>query len=305
MTALTAAFISCMSLNTGEGTYIPREDAEGQTAALLLCEQMKHHSNESYWKNIYNSDSILLLPLDVRVSMNGYLERGDIHSWMRTSRDNLNSCQQYVRNLISIKFDYLLNHNDSGVTLKHLLEIPFIDPISTNASNIVIYFRPSNRTSSKYIGIDSVSGNAFISFWIKKVHLSHHQWKIITFIFNETGIDCIYCSDTSQIFTLKKPIKINSIKFKQSDLNDIRAINALLLNKKIGSILGEDDTWCLNEHWFDAMIWPRIKGKFTSVGDCLQCRTLKSRRIWVSCFCSLLCMLWGLFMLWLLQLDPM
>ena len=262
-----------------KGTEIGIKDSDD--AILLLDERMSCYLEMEHFENIHNTDAMQLLSSDIRVSITIYLERRDIHSFMRTSKNNLDSCKQYVHDFVTGKFRYLLNHNESKITIKHLLKIPFVDPISINSWTISFYFRPFNRTSSKYIGIDNVSGNAFISFWIKKVHLSHHQWKIITFIFNGTGIDCIYCSDTSQIFTLKKSIKINSIKYKQSDLNDIKAINALLLNKKISSILGEDDTWCLNEHWFDAMIWPRIKGKFTKARRCVQCKTRKSRQMWV------------------------
>ena len=205
------------------------------------------------------------LPLDPRVSILQYLHKCDIHSLMRTSKNNRDSCKQYVRNLLSIKFDYLLTHNESEITLKHLLNIPFVSSIAMNASSMPFYFakkRNDSTKSSKYIGIDSKTNNGFISFWLKRIKISDPQCNIITIVFNATNIHCIYWSDTSDISSLHDPIYIYSLERTQSsNSKDINGINAIMLNGKIRDVWDDGVMWCLNDQWKSSMFWPKIKDK--------------------------------------------
>ena len=134
------------------------------------------------------------LSLDMRVSIIEYLPTKSINSLMRTNQNNLYSCNQYIYRLLSHKFSYLLNVSNA-INIKHLLSIPFVDSIKINVSRMPFYFGKSNGTSAKYIGLDTKTNNAFISFYLKKVYTEpFRRWKIISFVFNETSIESIYLS---------------------------------------------------------------------------------------------------------------
>ena len=213
-----------------------------------------------------------LLPLDIRVSVNWYLEKKDIHSWMRSCKSNLASCRQHVRNLLCSKFEFLLNHNESRIDIKHLLNIPFVDPIVMNASMMPSYFgtRGGSKVSSKYIGIDSETGNGFLSFLIKKVQVECHQCRIITIVLNETNVHRIYYTHRFQsLFVLdamESSSKSLSLDFKNhSDLGDIKGINTLLLDgHKQRMLLHDPYRWCLHEHWESCMFWLKVRNFFIS-----------------------------------------
>ena len=208
--------------------------------------------------------SILSLPFDLSISINGYLEREDMRSLARCCKLNLDSCKRYIRNLVSIKFDYLLNHNESRIKMKHLLNIPFIDSITRNPLLMPIYISSSNRTSSKYIGIDSKTDNAFLSFWMKRINIEHHQWRIITFVFNETHIERIYLTDSSDHASIISPPTVEPFA---STANQVKVINEILLNGKIDGLEGQRALWCSHDMWESFMFWSRIRVKFVSAAQ--------------------------------------
>ena len=174
--------------------------------------------------------SMLSLPLDLRMKLTEFLVREDMRSLARSCKLNLDSCRQYIHTLISAKFDYLLNHNDSKITIKHLLNIPFVDTIKFNPLLMPSYFGKLRiaRTSSKYVGIDGKTGNGFLSFWLKRVDNKRREWIILTFVFNSSSIERIIFTDA------QRTALINDMNiFKETFANDIAAIeflNAVLLN---------------------------------------------------------------------------
>ena len=208
-----------------------------------------------------NTAAILSLPFVLSVSINGYLKKKDIHSWMRSCKSNLDSCQHYIRNLLSIKFDYLLSHNDSKIQIEHLLNIPLVDSIVANPLFMPVYIGTASRSSSKYIGIDRMSGNGFISFWMKRIDIEHHPWRIITFVFNATQIDPIYLSDSSDHPSILTPL---SLRPSHSMANQIKVINEILFTGKIDGVAGQCALWCLHDQWESFMFWPRIRAKHQS-----------------------------------------
>ena len=112
-----------------------------------------------------------------------------------------------------------------------------------------IHFSRRNATSSKYIGLVNGTNNAFISFWLQKVEIKR-QSRIITFVFNETGIDSIYVSQRPFGYLLFfESHKLHSLKYHNS--TDMNAISHLLLNGNITRILGDLDpsTWCVKDQW--------------------------------------------------------
>ena len=137
------------------------------------------------------------------------------------------------------------------------MKIPLVDPITINAASMPFYFAKTNETgmSSKYICIDRISGNGFISFWVKRVQPQLHRWKIITILFNETDGPRVYMTDTSYRSTLKNPLKCRC---------NVAAINHLMLMGKMKGILEDRGTWCLNHQWNECMFWIRFRGIFTN-----------------------------------------
>ena len=209
-----------------------------------------------------NKTSILSLPLDVRMQFAEFLQKQDMHSFIRSCKSNLDSCRLYIHSLISIKFAYLLNHNRSKVSIKHLLNIPLVDSITINPIAMTFYF---NRTSSRYIGIDSKTGNGFISFWIKRVDIKQYHWKIITILFNKTGVDFFYLSDSSRRSSLISPMRLEPLNGNSSSYYRLKAINQIVLNGTVTEtpdIFGHVAMWCLNDQWESRMFWPRMRAKF-------------------------------------------
>ena len=196
------------------------------TTALFACDTM----------------SMRGLPFDIRSSMTQYLEREDMKSLIRSSKSNSYSCRQYINKLLSLKFAYLLHHNESKINIKHLMNIPLIDSITINSTKMPFYFvkRNESEMSSQYIGIDKISGNGFISFWMKRVQPQLHRWKIITILFNETDGPRVYTTDTSYRSTLKNPLKCRC---------NVAALNHLMLMGKMKGILEDRGTWFLNHKW--------------------------------------------------------
>ena len=212
----------------------------------------------------HNSTSILLLPPDVSMLINGYFSIRSIHSLIRTCRFYLYSCKQYIRNLLSNKFTYLLTQNESKVTIKQLLNIPIVDAIIVNAGILPIFFVKGTRSkkSSKYIGIDSMTGNGFISFWMRRVDINRHQTKIITVLFNATGIACIFLSDSSRKSFLYHSIKLNPLSDNESVADRLGTIISMLVNGETRGISRDYALWCLNDQWESCMFWPNLRAKF-------------------------------------------
>merc|ERR1712228_560906 len=213
---------------------------------LFLLERLNNPINHDHciddFMEYTETSSLESLSMDMRVSIIEYLSARNINSLMRTNQNNLYSCKQYIHRLLSHKFSYLLNVSNA-INIKHLLRIPLVDSIKMNVSRIPFYFGQNNETSSKYIGLDIGTNNAFISFCLLKVQIKR-QLRILTFVFNETNLESIYLHS----------FKIDSLNYKNSDLNDIKAINKLLLNGKIKSILGDSGTWCLNDQWMSLIL---------------------------------------------------
>ena len=217
---------------------------------------------------INHATSIQNLSMDIQQSIAGYLQRKDIHSFMRTNQNNLLSCKQYIYKLISIKFNYLLRHKSNKININHLLSIPFVDSIAMDARDMPFYFRKilnasKNSASSKYIGLDTITNHAFISFRIKKIGIDDDPppCKIITILFNETNIYCIYFSNGPVSY--KFPMIIHALK-KQPDSskeskNMNKAINLLLITGKVQISSNGNATWCLISMWDSYMFWPRIR----------------------------------------------
>ena len=254
----------CCGINS-----ISVETNDGSVSTALLFDF--HHCAIDLWIGNDKPSSYQHLPLDIIVSINGFLKRKDIHSLMRSNQKNLHFCQQYIRRVLFDKFDYLLNHNESKINIKHLLNIPFVNPIIMNASYMPFYFGRRNRTvrsrstSSMYIGIDRNTNYGFISFWLKKISCEYEiypQFKIITVVFNATNIHCIYITHAHDLFSFKHPIKAHSLLNETSDADDIKAINDLLRAGKIRCLSDDNATWCLNQMWHSCMFWLRIKDAF-------------------------------------------
>ena len=197
--------------------------------------------------------SIESLPLDPMLRVMEFLFIDDIQSMKRSCKTNLRLCRQYIHSLISSKFRYLLD-NEPSITIDHLIRIPLIDSMKTDIRNIPFYFGKNNRTNSVYIGfINNTNNNAFISFWIQRFSMDHSRHKssaILTFVFNETGIDSVYfCKRMSN---LARSQKIRSLWYRNSDMNDMEAIHQLLCKGTITQILNCTDLWYLDD-FFDAL----------------------------------------------------
>ena len=217
--------------------------------------------NDAVWNN---HTYLLILPVDIRMLIIGYLQKKDIHSLVRSCKSNLDACKQWIYNLISTKFDYLLRHNCSTINIKHLLNVPFVDPIAMNVCDMALYFQTSHNksiTSSKYIGIDANTSHAFLSFWMKKMLIDDPQSDIITVVFNKTSVDYFHFSDPCVR-------EINAVQFCLLGNNnlDISEINSVLLTGKIIDTFSDGAVWCLNDKWESHMLWPRIKAEMTSFG---------------------------------------
>ena len=189
-------------------------------------------------------------------------------------RTCIRSCEPInIRKLIFVKFSYLLNHKNSTVDIKRLMDIPFVEPIIMNASYLPFYFgniQNKSLKTSKYIGIDAMTNHGFISFWMKKVQINYQECKIITIVFNKTNIHCLYFSDSSDLLTLKYPRQLYSFDNAPRDADDVRAINELLLNGKIRGLSNDEAIWCLNELWQSCMFWPNLKVAFIHPNICLS-----------------------------------
>ena len=197
-------------------------------------------------------------------------EKQTINSLMRTSKSNLQGCQIFIdRNL----FSHLINH---GICKKEIMKIPLIEPIKINAQKMPYYF--INHTSSdKYIGIDTQTNLAFISFCLRKLSASgsgsrnKHSQKTITIVFRNHGNKSVYKIFLADRWRLPYYYTLPSLWYKQSNTTDIEAINHLLKNKKIiTNILFDDKSiWCLNNQWESVTYWLAVQDmtKFT----CKQC----------------------------------
>ena len=201
--------------------------------------------------------SLQAIPFVLQTSIIGYLQRNDMHSFIRCCKNNLRLCTQYIHDLLSIKFKYLLEYtaNSNRMDIYHLMSIPFVDSITYQPMSMPNYF--GSNMSANYIGIDARTGNAFISFWLRKAQIKPDHWRVVTVVFNKSNIDCMFLSDTSHITTFIRPLKICSMYYRHG--SDIRAINALYFTGSISSIFGDKDTWFLNDRWEAYMFW--IKGK--------------------------------------------
>ena len=230
------------------------------------------YQDQTPFNQAHNFTSLLLLPFDLRMKLTEFLQRSEKHSFLRTCKSNLNSCRLYIHRLISTKFQYLLSLRHSRINVNHLLSIPLIDTITINPMSMAIYFGLLNTScmSSKFIGIDKITGNAFLSFRMKRVAVFRQPWRIITFVFNATGIVCIYLSDTLTLASLTDPYM--KLDFTLSD--ETAGIETVLLKGKIsGMVDGERDVWCLFDQWESNMFWVRVR----SIFEC-PCKTRGQRR---------------------------
>ena len=267
--------ICCCTSRAAESTVTPN--------AFHTYHRLNDERNQN---QAFNLTSTLPLPLDLRTEIAEFLQRKDIHSFARSCKLNLYSCRQYIRRLLLIKFQFLLNHNHSKINIKHLLNIPLVDSITMNPLLMPFYFGIVNRSraSSKYIGVDGKTGNGFISFWMKRVHIKLQPWIILTFLFNSSSIECIILSDASRSALIND---INSFKLLSFsiDIAAIEFLQTVLLHGKIDGIVGdEESTWCLYAEWDSCMFWVRVREKLKN-----PCPTPQQRRSWL-----LLCLICSL-----------
>ena len=228
-----------------------------------LLSDYHHHQidiRESTKNN--KSSSIQNLSLDLWTLIIGHLQRKDIHSLIRTNHHNMHCCRHFVHHFLSMKFSFLLRHKSSEIKSKHLLSIPLVDPISINASDIPHCFKAA-KGQSKLMGIDSTTGNGFISFWMKQVKIIDPECKVISVLFNATGVHSLYVSETSYPLSFVYPIQLFKIN-TSSDPRDMKAISTILLKGKITDGYG---TWCLADKWESCMFWPMIKDSIKKYWD--------------------------------------
>ena len=215
------------------------------------------------------------LPLDLRVSVIKYLQTSDIRALMRSCKSNLYSCNVFINALLSEKFSYLLKASDV-IKLDHLLQIPLVNSIKSNASSMIFKFdedmrrgivNQTDESPSAYIGIDNVTTNAFITFWLQKMETDSGRTLVITIVFNETNIESIYVSQQIIVWPLEylffgRAFKVKSLFYKNSSLSDVKAIEDLMLNGKIDSILNVSYEWCLRDRWTSFMEEKKDRLKF-------------------------------------------
>ena len=199
------------------------------------------------------------IPLELKEAIIQYVHIDDIHSLLQTCRSYSILCKRHIRGLLSRKFRYLLKDNNA-INIDHLMQLPMVYSTSAYASKMHIFFNKDRRNKkSIYIGIDSISGNAFISFWIQSVQIHNQECKIITIVFNETNIHRIYVSETMSPLSFLYPTRFSSLYYKQSYSNNIEAMNTLILTGKISSILGETACFCLKDKWDSCAFWLKIR----------------------------------------------
>ena len=136
------SFISCLS----EDCHFDPESTEMLNAIIVHHKDVEVYQREQGPLNqACNPASLLSLPLDLRMKLTEHLQREDIRSLARSCKLNLASCRQFAHRLLSIKFDYLLNHNESRITINHLLNIPFVDSITPHPLLMASYFGAMRR----------------------------------------------------------------------------------------------------------------------------------------------------------------
>ena len=206
-----------------------------------------------YGRKRYRAKNLLMksLSLDIRVSIIEYLQPCDIKKFMKSCKFNLHSCQQFIHRLLSREFHFLLS-TSTAINIEHLMQIPLVDTLKINVSRMPIYFGKKNwifnATSSKYIGIEDSTNNAFISFWLQRIRRNpFSKWKIITIVFGERHLDSISMSDGPFSY-------FRSVKIGKSEINDtnkcINAIGELLLS---GRTEWENESWCFKYEWDSIM----------------------------------------------------
>ena len=209
------------------------------------------------------------LPLDPLFSIIRYLLTNDIHSLMRSCKFYFSLCIQYIHQLLSVKFHHLLTENDL-ICIQDLMKIPLIDSIKLKAPRLLFYLG-KNRTSSIYIGLVTNTNNAFISFWIQTIEIKQRS-RIITFVFNETGIDSIYMSSQRLTGPFYYYSRSHRIASATSDSNYfIEAIGELLLSGQTNYIPRYPGTWCLNDKWALCMVHQSEKPSMCSQFCTIEC----------------------------------
>ena len=210
------------------------------------------------------------ISVDLKMAILEFLPRNALYSLMRCNQNNLYFCNAFIRQLISIKFAHLLNHRDSEINLNHLLQIPFVEPITMNTSDMSLYFgNRQNETSSKYIGLDAVTKNGFIAFWMKTIEIKP-QCDIIAIVFNHTAVHSIYSSDPFDLFPLNNSLLALPIN-DSCESSIIRTINTVLLTGKVTDVSDVGIVWCLNDQYKECIFWPRIKEKMGCPATLILC----------------------------------
>ena len=254
------------------------------TWLTTLLSDYNHHQIDIVESTDNNKSTLIQdLSLDLWTLIIGHLQRKDIHSLLRSNRHNMHCCRQFIRNLLGIKFSSLLSHPSSDINVKHLMNIPLVDPICINASDVPNYFK-NGQGQSKLIGIDSKTGNGFVSFWMKQVKFLEPETKILSILFNETGVYCLYLSESSYPLSFVFPSKMYKINVS-SDPKDMEVISTILLK---GKITDDYAAWCLADKWESCMFWPNVKDMISNYwGICLP---LTSSAIAWACLIVLLIM---------------
>ena len=221
-------------------------------------------SNSDRSGHAHNDNSKLMsLPFDCRLSIVGYLNRKNMHSFIRSCKENSLLCKEYIHRLICSKFDYLLKHDCCTIDIQHLLNTPLVDSICMNASDMVTYFQSKKRnkssTSSKYMGIDRNTSNAFLSFWMKEVNVHHPESDIITIVFNASNIHFVHFAEP---FARVNSIQVYIYGSEYMDVKTltlIKGVSSILKAGKLRDEAPDNHMWCLIDQLESCMVWPRFK----------------------------------------------
>ena len=230
-------------------------DPSQTTWLTSLLSDYHHHQIDIHESSANNtSTSTYDLSSDLWTLIIGHLHRSDIRSLLRSSHHNMHCCKHFIRNLLGMKLSYLLSHKSSDIQMNHLLNIPLVSSISMHASDMPNYFK-SGHGQSMFLGIDCATGNGFISFWMKQIAVIDPGYFIISILFNETGIHCLYLSKSMYPMSLLYPVQMHQIN-TSSNSRDMKTISTILLK---GMITDNYATWCLTAKWESCMFWPKIK----------------------------------------------
>ena len=97
--------------------------------------QSTHLLKEYHVDTNVSSDAITLqmktVPSEINILMIRFLQKGEIHSLMRTCKFHLYSYKQHKHQMVIEKFNYLINEDNNANILSQLLQTPLIDSVTS------------------------------------------------------------------------------------------------------------------------------------------------------------------------------